>query len=232
MSDPDEFPPPPPIGDRPCAVCRAIVATAPGGVCPSCLRAKTLHDWSSEVSTTYAEAMESIPPAYLDDAPWLAKKLGRDPGAIAGDLAGRSVVISGPSGAAKTWLAVSLLLESLRAASTLVDGRLPDQEKRALVANAATSRYARAFRVGSVPPWDADARSFQLGAVLVVDDLGLEPASFAGQIVETICVRADRLRRTIVTSTFSPRELVARYGDGVVRRLFAEHEGVVLGERR
>jgi len=54
---------------------------------------------------------------------------------------------------------------------------------------------------------------------LLLDDLGLEQARSTG-VEEVIYERHAAGRQTIVTSGFSGKELAARYGDGIARRIF------------
>lgn len=54
---------------------------------------------------------------------------------------------------------------------------------------------------------------------LLLDDLGLEQARSTG-VEEVLYERHAAGRQTIVTSGFSGKEIAARYGDGIARRIF------------
>lgn len=161
-----------------------------------------------------AETLACIPNGYAGltlDSAGLAARVA-PAGVIAGARAAKGapgIVFVGPSGAGKTTLASALL-------ATVVT----QEGATRSVAWIPARRLANARRdhvLGEIPPLVAHATKVD---ILILDELGGEEATFASSVAEVICDRYDEARTTWITTGFDEGAIVARYGDGVARRVF------------
>lgn len=130
--------------------------------------------------------------------------------AMAALRASTDALLVGPAGCGKTSLAIS----AAKTRGTNV------RFIRSDVLAAASRESALGFT-----PHIIDAA--QRVGLLVLDDLGCEPASMAADVVRIIGHRHDESRPIWVTTGLSWDELANRYGTGIRRRL-AKHEAVTL----
>jgi hypothetical protein len=211
-----------------------LAGVPPGARCPACAAVAEAEAWRGEVAIATAEARASIPELYRGvslGSSELRKLVGPDAIDEALRLGGRTAVIAAPSARGKTRLAVGILAAHLDRASIVSVPRRRehrDEEERRL-RGAATSRYVRAYALGTAQPWSSESAFWGACELLVLDDLGLEPVSFASAVAEVLFVRSDARRQTIVTTSWSEELIGTRYGDGVARRLFHGHPGIRLG---
>lgn len=122
------------------------------------------------------------------------------------------LVILGPTGTGKTWVAAAL------ARLLLVEDTIP-------VTFITVPDFLEALRPSSrVPGVDPDMMQYALAPVLALDDLGAEgPLSAWGeeQLLRLAHERNHNGRPTIVTSNMTGPEIRERYNDRIVERLFA-----------
>lgn len=216
---------PPPRADepRPCLRCKTQIVAA-GTMCVSCAHAIERESWRGYVDIAYAEARKSVPARYRaarfdgDDhrAPEVSER--------AVGLAHRSAVFAGPTSAGKTWFACAVLHEHLRDAADRWQPGRPESIEHAerLVRLAATSRYERAYELATAAAWDERWAEWRGAELLIVDDLGLEPASGLAAITNILIERYDRRLQTLITWVHVDADALGqRYGDGVLRRLGA-----------
>jgi hypothetical protein len=194
-----------------------------GTHCPRCGEHAERDEWKRWVAERYREAFESIPDDYRSarltspgpsalEATELALECARD---------AASAVFVGPSFAGKTWLACATMHERMARAAIVTFPRQDEELSRqdARVYALASSRYVRAFAFGSVPPWDNSIAALRRAAILVLDDLGLEPTAATALVADVLIERCDMHRQTLVTTSLDPEAVGHRYGEGVLRRL-------------
>lgn len=128
-----------------------------------------------------------------------------------------NLVLLGPTGDGKTAVATAIAQRLLDAA---VASDLAEREQRwatglrfASAPELVTARRENRFGTGEAPL----VRSAMLAAVLILDELGFEPADSV--ILEVTDARYRTNRVTITTSGLTEDGLSARYGDAVARRL-------------
>jgi hypothetical protein len=212
---------PPELSDRPCATCKAPITGPPSGLCAECADARERNAWRGFVDIAYREARTSIPELYRaaafaasDHRAPLAEEAARGVGT-------RTAVFFGASGVGKTWLACAVFHERLRQSAEVRFPRDMDGAARedARVHATGSSRYERAYAIGACATWDPQWLAWRGAECLVVDDLGLEPLTFASAIVDLLIERSDRRRQTLVTTSLDTEALIRRYGEGVARRV-------------
>lgn len=220
-----------PSAKHPCPRCGDDVAAGPPGVqCANCVSDAAFACWNARADTALADAYKSIPEEYRDASDRLSSIVG--PNAIAEAAAARSarcVVVSGPSSSGKTRLAVAMLLAHLNAARTF-PGVDRVTSGGAILERVGTSRYVRAYRLGRDREWDTNYRTADM---LIVDDLGVEddPPVITSTLVDVLFERVDCHRATVITTSLAMSAILARYGEGIARRLFQRHAGITLGAR-
>lgn len=200
-----------PTGDFQCVQCGATIHHP--GACDPCGRA-----WEqSRAATVRAEYLATIPirhrsctlAAGLEQR---CRESYRDAGARAlaalRDRRADNVILLGDKGTGKSSLACALLAHAIREIPTLgCSGRY--------VSALNLSNARRDGAMGSRPILVSQACQSSL---LVLDDLGQEVD--AAVIREVIQDRYDTQRPTIVTSFLNREAIDARYGGGIMRRLF------------
>jgi len=236
---PDQIQPPPPnpfalppLIERPCAQCATeTVVGPPGTLCGGCHAAREREEWRHYVDAAYHEARHSVPDVYRGAT--FANDDHRDAEVTSAvsRLGHRTAVFVGPAHAGKTWFACAVFHQRLHEASVTRFPRDLDKvaEDERRVSALGASRYVRAFTLGAAPAWDPVWALWRAAPVMVIDDLGLEPAAFAPAIIDLVIVRCDHRRQTLVTTSFTEDAVGARYGEGVLRRLSAASRWLVCG---
>jgi hypothetical protein len=197
-------------------------ATCTGEACDECRRyprATVLspEDVAAHRRAAWAKpALSTVPPAF-DDArltsPWLVRLVGEGVVARArGSLTAPRVVMLGEAGSGKTSLVVAMFRAVLDAEEP--HGRAGH---RYVSAHAlAKARAGHPLGHGEAPLVEAAIRA----PLLVLDELGGEDARHASAVTEVIYERHAAGATTWVTTGVTAKELAARYGGGVVRRVF------------
>ncbi len=153
-------------------------------------------------------------------ADWLVELVPASVIAALPDDPGR-VTFTGPAGTGKTSLAVAMLRREF--------GR------------GASCAYAKAYELGTARAHhrlgDGEAPAVQRAMsvdALVIDELGSEQGHHSATLAEIIHARHADCRTTLVTTGLDSAALVARYGDGIRRRLSEGAHAVALarGGRR
>jgi hypothetical protein len=171
-------------------------------------------------------AFESIPAAYdaaALDADWLIALVGHPNIERAKISTGaRRVVFVGPPGAGKTTLAVAMF----RAAVEAVRPALPEG-RRYWMGRPAEHRYVSSHQLAKAralhplgegePPLIVEATRCPL---LLIDELGGEDQRHASAVAEVIYDRHAEGLPTWITMGVGPKEVAARYGGGIARRVF------------
>lgn len=218
------------LSERPCAECGDAIVGPLGGLCDKCRTARKSLRWREKIAETLRAATDSVPDDYRDATfanVRLASVVGRRAMAEARALRQTSVFF-GPSGAGKTRLACACLYARLAAAACPVpDSFLAEEAAESVLVQAGTVRYVRAHKLSTLPDWHEDFAAFERASLLVVDDLGLEGQGIAN-LIDVLIRRCDSNRQTICTTSLGDSQIAIRYGDGVARRLFAHHPGIVL----
>lgn len=120
------------------------------------------------------------------------------------------LVLAGPAGVGKTTLGAALINADVYRWSRFT---------RALFVSAfdlAIARRNGRMGRGEVPIVKAALET----ALVLLDDLGSEPADFASTIAHIIHSRHADQRRTIITTGFTPAQISERYGAGIARRVY------------
>jgi hypothetical protein len=214
---------PPPAANRACADCAtARVNGPPGSICDLCARRREEDAWVAAVEMAHREAHESVPKKYRDVAP------------NSHGVLDAPVVICGPSASGKTRLACAVLFDRMLVAGKMeppgaTDAVIEQAKRRVMVAG--TSRYERAYSIGTAAAWSPEWTAWRAAAVLVVDDLGLEPENAAPALADLLISRCDREQQTLVTTSLDRAQFGARYGEGAIRRMSATRWIVCGGAR-
>jgi len=133
-----------------------------------------------------------------------AKKVAE--GLCGGRVSG--VTFLGPAGSGKTSLACAMLRTTFA---------LPIGFSPLFCGSIALSRARQDSGLGHTPQEIHDAIH---ASIIVLDDVGQEPARLSDSVAEVIHERHNDSKPTIITSGLSADELVHRYGDGTARRMF------------
>lgn len=202
--------------------CGTLSARVPCFDCTIALEAK------ADRARALAEVTRTIPSEFRWaslSSPLLAKRVDakRRPLAevIERILGAHRVVLAGGSGAGKTSLAVACMRERLVAGARFVSA-----------ITLGTARIQHAAGDG-----EADIVERAIAApLLLLDDLGEERHTATSAVGDVIRERHAAGRATWVTTGLRSRELTAKYGEGVRRRLFdgayAEWLGPLITEKR
>lgn len=172
-------------------------------------------------------AIERIPPAYQGaelDAPWLVALVGPEVVARGHEVVGvpRAAFV-GPPGAGKTSLAAALFKASARAETA------PRLQRYAWVSShkLAKARAGQPLGQGEAPLVEVCIEA----SLLVIDELGGEDPRYASAVAEVLFDRHEQARPTWVTTGVGPKEIAARYGGGIARRVFEGAAVFRLGAR-
>lgn len=193
-----------------------------GMMCPSCSLKATREEELRAVADRFArETASSVPPRYqwaAFGAPELAKRV-RPTRAIETaqvSLEAPAIVLLGPAGSGKTSLACAIL--RAMAAHRRTWGLFTSS-----FALAKARREQRLGR-GEAEPIDSACRT----SVLLLDELAAEQDRDTS-VDEVIRCRHDYELPTVYTSGFGAERIIARYGDGVGRRIFEQAIVIELG---
>lgn len=207
----------------PCGVSFEAIAefVEPGLKCAGCRESERRAEEREQNRRRIIDyALASIPERYhwaTFDAPELAQRV-KDPRAIIdarGAIEAERVVLMGPAGVGKTVLS-ACLLRACAARGTYV-----------MFVDALALSQARAHHaLGSEAPLVVEARRAK---VLVLDDVGSDKQIHNSAVGDVIFERHQRMRRSIITTGFTPEQLKERYGDGIARRIF---EGAAIIDLR
>lgn len=120
----------------------------------------------------------------------------------------------GPAGSGKTSLIVAL-------SRTWVDRHLGQPARIVIASDLANAKQQ--FKLGQGDPQIVD--DAEEARLLVIDDLGNEEDVARNSIKEVLQHRFNKTKlgfQTWITCAFSPKQMRARYGDGITRRVFGE----------
>jgi hypothetical protein len=203
-------------------------------LCPRCTDLDRRERWGERIERARVALPDGAKGAELS-APWLVELVGplmtqrarawaASPVDL-GDTATWSLVVEGPSEAAKSAMALAVaqyvLARGERAGASEVDA-----------ARAAGVRYMRALDLAAAgpqhglgkgpSPLEREARD---ASVLVLDDVGAEDADPGRVIARVLHARYDERRQTVVTTGLTRPAYRLRYDDGLVHKTFG---GTVL----
>jgi DNA replication protein DnaC len=205
----------PPKFDHACTSCRAAILRA--GLCLDCTDAqRTARD---AVLATRSSMPERFAWAPGLTAPGLSERVDSDALAQARalDLARLDrVTLLGPAASGKSSLAVALA-----SAWTAVNA-LPSVFVAA--ADLGVARQQHGLGAGEA----GLVRQAMCAALIILDDIGVEPEIGAPAVAHVLHHRYDGERPTIVTTGLTVEQLAKRYGAGVARRLLETAGGVVV----
>lgn len=181
------------------------------------LRRSRRDTTSAFMTAAREDAVARIPPSYGGaslDASWLAELVGHE----AVDRA-RSAITEptaaflGPPGAGKSSLAAAMFRAAV--AAETVTTRL--HRMRWLSAHKlAKARAGQPLGEGEAPVVEAALDA----TLLVLDELGGEDPRYASAVAEVLYERHEQALATWVTTGVSAKEIAARYGGGIARRVF------------
>lgn len=203
-----------------------------GVPCKSC---EAAHIRDSR-ETLLSEARQSIPSMFRGvglDSPELPPRVRRREaiGEAARAIDAPRVVLTGPAGRGKTTLACAMAHDIL---SRALEVNCTVEDWRAAQGLRFVSAYelARATAQHPLGQGEAPLVTRALAAtVLILDDVGAEPAIYSSSVADVIYARHARCEcRTIVTTGFATAQLADRYGHGITRRLFEGAALIAAGE--
>lgn len=197
-------------------------------VCPICERRD--HRSTSEHASNLRRLLDSaerqrnlervlawIPPAYVAaelDAEWLAALVGPEVVERAQNATSAPhVAFIGPPGAGKTSLAAAMYRAAARAETSA--GAL-GRYRWVSAHQLAKARAGHPLGEGEAPLVEAAMRA----PLLVLDELGGEDPRHASAVAEVLYDRHAEQRATWVTTGVGSKEIAARYGGGIARRIF------------
>lgn len=162
-------------------------------------------------------ACERIPPAYVGaklDAPWLVELVGAQTIARCHEaVTSPHVAFLGPPGAGKSSLAAAMFRVVAIAESShgrLLGMRWMSSHKLA------KARAGQALGDGEAPLVEMALTA----SLLVLDELGGEDPRYASAVGEVLYERHEQALPTWVTTGVGSKEIAARYGGGIARRVF------------
>jgi DNA replication protein DnaC len=149
---------------------------------------------------------------------------------------GSSLLLVGSSGTGKSSFAIRAIrgLEEELVRACLADPRNKDAAKA--LSDLAYTRWTTAsdigralsqHRLGTGDEPELVSRAVA-ASILVIDELGPEPARFAGEIFDIIDRRYTKNLPTVVTSGLTVPDFLARYGDAMFRRLTEKGIGFLV----
>jgi hypothetical protein len=199
--------------ERICLECdEPFMSRYPRRICDDCIARHEQRVAAGFVAKTTSSIPDGYAGADFETGAAVLRERVKPESAIrkAAQCRGHMVMLVGPSGAGKTTLACAML----RQRAKRMVGMFVTSAQLGHEAGLFTGRESELLR---------RARS---RAVLLLDDLGteidrsqrLEASHAVGNIIQE---RHDRQLVTIATTFRSDEELEARYGDGVLRRLFS-----------
>ena len=196
-----------------CCICKAPIPHP--GICDKCVakqkaeeeRARNKLQTVSTIPLAFRWAVfsEQVLYARVRDREAIRKADGVVAKLASGEVS--SVVFLGPSGVGKTSLACAVL-----------------QASKAYRVGA-TARFQSAIELASACRATAFGRESEVSersksaSLLVLDDVGSEPALGADAIREVVHYRSDHGKPTIYTTWQTSKDLSFRYGDGTTRRI-------------
>ncbi len=216
-----EFRPPP--SNHKCDVCGAHAYEA--GVCDECSKQIRGRESEARRAPRALEKTRHNVPTEFQWAHFRAKELSQrvlNPNAVEQArhvVSAESVLLTGPSGAGKTTLAVCILLA--RAELDREVGRFVTARRLAL------ARLQHELGAGEPEEVTTAMRS----PIVLLDDLGTERERDDSAVPDVIWERHDRHLFTISTTWMNRSELARRYGDGFLRRLTERAALISLGGR-
>lgn len=205
---------------RPCSGKCGATVFAPGPAwCPACIAKADAIDAAVQDAAALAPALESIPNTWrwaaLGDSTLHDRARGVHRELVTTIDRERpwpdGVTITGPAGLGKTSLAAAIF-------SAWVIGETSKGVDRRALARFVSARMLPAQRVTDVAGYAALVAS----PFIVLDDVGAEgdmPSARAA-VADMLAERHAWERPTIVTTFLDEAGVVARYGDGIARRLF------------
>lgn len=198
---------------EPCPRCERFVCVIGCGAkverenmrCRGCVKRERREAWGQR-------ALAAVPRGFSDsslESEWLVRLVGQAGIETAkGALAESRVVAVGPPGSGKT----SLL------AAMLVAADFPTRPGPVWVS---AHQLAKARTLHPLGEGEAPIIAQALDAsVLVVDELGGEDQRYASAVAEVLFERHAEAKPTWVTTGVTPKEISARYGGGIARRVF------------
>lgn len=218
-----------------------------GIICDDCLAAGEARARREAIDRVICHVRAALPPRYrvsglrgADVATridrWGPEGAQSAEAAVAAMATGANVILLGPAGCGKTTLGAALLLA--RAGYLAQQAYLHDEDGEAGEGwrwdQARSCRYMAALALpgarifhGPRAGDSADLAAARGAAVLLLDDLGLEPVH--STTIELLHERAANELGLIVTTTLGQQAIVQRYGDGTARRIYEGARTIVLG---
>lgn len=177
-----------------------------------CFDCKMKSDREADERRTFVAGLRTIPNEFMWaelSSHWLGERVDskRRPLAevVKRILGSDRVVLAGGSGTGKTSLAIACLRERLTVGARFVSA-----------IDLAVARIQHAAGDGEA----GLVLAAMMAPLIVLDDLGEEQHTATSAIRDVIRVRHSAGRATWVTTGLRSKEIVAKYGDGVRRRLF------------
>lgn len=201
-----------------CSACLVPLARA-GSTCPVCESKQRRAQWLDG-------ALETLPRAFLGaalDAPWLVDLVGADTIARArATLGATRITFVGKPGSGKTSLAIAMFRAAVEA-----DRSGSWRAQHMFVSAHRLAKARGTHKLGEEAPLVDSALRAPL---LVIDELGGEDQRHASAVTEVIYERHAEDRPTWITTGVTVKEIAARYGGGISRRVFEGVEGFRLGK--
>jgi DNA replication protein DnaC len=184
---------------------------------------------AAALRTAIEQTLARVPPAYAGaelDARWLRELVGEDAIAKARDSLGEArVTCLGVPGAGKTSMLAAMFRMKARGFTST----------RALRGFRWTSSHKLAKARAGQPLGEGEAplvESCLEASLLVLDELGAEDPRYASAVGEVLYERHEQALPTWVTTGVGPKEISARYGGGISRRVFENAAVFRLAGRR
>lgn len=201
-------------------VCRGCGSEIPfPGPCSGCAASLAEKRWRAHAT----RGVPSKAKCAALDSDWLKALAGpENMSRAAASVRAVRCTFVGPAGSGKTSLAAAMF-NAWCDVHARAGGRLP-----MFVRAYELARARRNASLGTEAPLIAAALTCPL---LVVDELGGDPDVHASAVYEVIHERHASDLATWITTGVGPKELAARYGAGITRRVFEEVVGFRLGGR-